>query len=62
MRTNPSPGPPVAFLFVVSEETTHQGMKAANALNLKPNWMIVGEPTAAKVLSECYRFDWFDWN
>ncbi|CAD7963986.1 unnamed protein product [Amoebophrya sp. A25] len=40
----------IGFIFVVSEETTHQGMKRANALNLQPKFLIVGEPTAARVM------------
>ena len=40
----------IGFLFVVSEETTHQGMTAANDLGLKPDFMIVGEPTAGKMI------------
>ncbi|CAD7941922.1 unnamed protein product [Amoebophrya sp. A120] len=41
----------IGFLFVVSEETTHQGMKKANALPLDSlKYLIVGEPTAGKVM------------
>eukprot|EP00392_Amoebophrya_sp_AT5.2_P017335 g17675.t1 len=41
----------IGFLFVVSEETTHQGMKRANFLEprLQPKFLIVGEPTAGRV-------------
>ena len=40
----------IGFLFVVSEETTHQGMVKANSFGLNPEYMIVGEPTAGKVI------------
>merc|ERR1711971_185464 len=40
----------IGFLFVVPEETTHQGMIKANELNLNPEFLIVGEPTARKII------------
>ncbi|EEQ98214.1 conserved hypothetical protein [Perkinsus marinus ATCC 50983] len=47
-------GDKVGFLFVVSEETDHSGMTAANSQvgNLIPSlkYVIVGEPTAGKVI------------
>ncbi|KAF4657407.1 hypothetical protein FOL47_008453 [Perkinsus chesapeaki] len=47
-------GSKVGFLFVVSEETDHSGMTAANEQvgRLLPNlrYVIVGEPTAGKVV------------
>ena len=38
-------GSQLGLLFVVSEETDHSGMKRANELELKPQYLIVGEPT-----------------
>lgn len=40
----------VGLLFVVSEETDHSGMKRANALGLKPRFLVVGEPTESKMI------------
>ncbi|KNC79924.1 hypothetical protein SARC_07695 [Sphaeroforma arctica JP610] len=40
----------VGLLFVVSEETTHEGMIKANELGINPQYLIVGEPTDAKVV------------
>ncbi|RLN51304.1 hypothetical protein BBJ29_003048 [Phytophthora kernoviae] len=42
-------GDDVQLLFVVSEETDHSGMKKANELNVNPEHLIVGEPTALKM-------------
>jgi len=40
----------VGILYVVSEETDHSGMIAANALRLAPTAMVVGEPTESKLV------------
>lgn len=40
----------VGLLYVVSEETDHSGMKKANELELTPGHMVVGEPTALKMI------------
>lgn len=40
-----------AFLFVVGEEVSGDGMRAANSLNLSPKRVIFGEPTEAKLAS-----------
>lgn len=40
----------ISLLYVVSEETDHSGMKAANDLGLDPIAMIVGEPTNMKLI------------
>ncbi|KAF1334871.1 Formiminoglutamate deiminase, partial [Globisporangium splendens] len=40
----------VGLLYVVSEETDHSGMKKANELGLKPEHMVVGEPTDMKMI------------
>lgn len=40
----------VGLLYVVSEETDHSGMKKANELQLTPDHMVVGEPTALKMI------------
>ncbi|KAH7691347.1 peptidase dimerization domain-containing protein [Aphelenchoides avenae] len=38
----------VGLLLVVGEETDHIGMKEANKLDLRPDYLIVGEPTELK--------------
>lgn len=38
----------LGLLLVVGEETDHIGMVEANKLNLKPQYLIVGEPTKLK--------------
>lgn len=43
-------GDDVGLLYVVSEETDHSGMKKANELNITPAHMVVGEPTAMKMI------------
>lgn len=43
-------GKDVGLLYVVSEETDHSGMKEANALALRPQYLIVGEPTESKMI------------
>lgn len=43
-------GEDVALLYVVSEETDHSGMKKANELKLNPSHLVVGEPTAMKMI------------
>ena len=43
-------GHDLGLLYVVSEETDHSGMKQANALGLKPQFLIVGEPTESKMI------------
>jgi acetylornithine deacetylase/succinyl-diaminopimelate desuccinylase-like protein len=43
-------GNDVAVLYVVSEETDHSGMKKANELGLNPAHLVVGEPTAMKMV------------
>lgn len=40
----------VGLLYVVSEETDHSGMKKANELGVNPRHMVVGEPTAMKMV------------
>jgi len=40
----------LGLLYVVSEETDHSGMKRANALGLRPQYLIVGEPTESKMI------------
>jgi acetylornithine deacetylase len=40
----------VGLLFVVSEETDHSGMKRANALGLRPDFLVVGEPTESLMI------------
>lgn len=40
----------IGLLYVVSEETDHSGMLAANDLGLKPDWLVVGEPTELKLM------------
>lgn len=40
----------IGLLYVVSEETDHSGMIAANELGLNPEYMIVGEPTDSKMM------------
>lgn len=40
----------VGLLYVVSEETDHSGMLAANDLGLDPEYLIVGEPTGSKMM------------
>eukprot|EP00051_Salpingoeca_urceolata_P014191 m.180130 g.180130 ORF g.180130 m.180130 type:complete len:364 (-) comp18007_c0_seq2:146-1237(-) len=40
----------IAFLYVVSEETDHSGMVAANALGLDPEFLICGEPTEMRLI------------
>ena len=41
----------IGFLFVVSEETTHQGMKLASQLKCcNPEFLIVGEPTEKRMI------------
>lgn len=40
----------VGILYVVSEETDHSGMLAANDLGLEPQFLIVGEPTGSKMM------------
>lgn len=39
----------IALLYVVGEETGGDGMRAANALKLKPKTIIFGEPTEGKL-------------
>ncbi|KAK5110804.1 hypothetical protein LTR62_005515 [Meristemomyces frigidus] len=41
----------IALLYVVGEETGGDGMRAANALHLKPRTIIFGEPTEGKLAS-----------
>ncbi len=43
-------GKDVGLLYVVSEETDHSGMVKANALGLRPRFLIVGEPTESKMI------------
>uniref|UniRef100_A0A0N5BSN9 M20_dimer domain-containing protein n=1 Tax=Strongyloides papillosus TaxID=174720 RepID=A0A0N5BSN9_STREA len=45
VEENEKLGEQIGFLFVVGEETDHIGMTTANDLNLKPDYMIIGEPT-----------------
>uniref|UniRef100_A0A0K0FXJ1 M20_dimer domain-containing protein n=1 Tax=Strongyloides venezuelensis TaxID=75913 RepID=A0A0K0FXJ1_STRVS len=45
VEENEKLGEQIGFLFVVGEETDHIGMITANDLNLKPDYMIIGEPT-----------------
>jgi acetylornithine deacetylase len=40
----------VGLLFVVSEETDHTGMIAANELGLAPRYLVVGEPTGGEIM------------
>jgi putative cell wall-binding protein len=40
----------LGLLYVVSEETDHSGMKRANSLGLRPQYLIVGEPTESKMI------------
>ena len=40
----------IALLYVVGEEVDHIGMKTANALGLKPKYLIVGEPTESRTV------------
>lgn len=40
----------IGLLYVVSEETDHSGMLAANQLGLDPDYLIVGEPTECKMM------------
>lgn len=40
----------LGLLYVVSEETDHSGIKQANSLNLRPNFLLVGEPTGSKMI------------
>eukprot|EP01130_Rhizamoeba_saxonica_P003521 TRINITY_DN1481_c0_g1_i2.p1 TRINITY_DN1481_c0_g1~~TRINITY_DN1481_c0_g1_i2.p1 ORF type:complete len:165 (+),score=23.10 TRINITY_DN1481_c0_g1_i2:239-733(+) len=40
----------VALLYVVGEEVSHDGMIAANKLEINPEFLIVGEPTYVCVL------------
>lgn len=41
---------PIALLFVVGEETTSDGAKAAAAFGIKANSIVVGEPTQLKLV------------
>ena len=40
----------IALLYVCGEETTHIGMIEANKLGLKPDYLIVGEPTQLRTV------------
>ena len=40
----------IALLYVCGEETTHIGMIEANKLGLKPDYLIVGEPTQSRTV------------
>lgn len=40
----------VGLLYVVSEETDHSGMKVANHLQLRPDFLVVGEPTESRMI------------
>jgi len=42
----------VGLLFVAEEETMHSGMIKANDLGLKPQFLIVGEPTESKIVKQ----------
>ncbi|CAM2009227.1 M20/M25/M40 family metallo-hydrolase [Acanthopleuribacter pedis] len=41
----------IALLYVVGEEVDHIGMIHANELGLKPDYLIVGEPTESKLVT-----------
>lgn len=41
----------IGLLYVVSEETDHSGMKAANSLGLHPEFLVTAEPTCSKLVS-----------
>lgn len=40
----------IGLLYVVSEETDHSGMMAANALGLQPKYLVVAEPTESRLV------------
>ena len=41
----------IGLLYVVGEEVDHLGMVVANQLNLRPDYLIVGEPTESKLVT-----------
>lgn len=44
-RDHPEHAENVGLLLVVSEETDHVGMLEANLLDIRPDYLVVGEPT-----------------
>ena len=49
MKSHPERASEIGLLYVVGEEVDHIGMKAANSLQLSPEFIICGEPTELKL-------------
>lgn len=49
LEQNPELGKDIGLLYVVGEEVDHIGMKEINKLDLKPDFLICGEPTELKL-------------
>jgi acetylornithine deacetylase len=49
LKSHPEKAADIGLLYVVGEEVDHIGMKAANSLQISPEFIICGEPTENKL-------------